>query len=342
MHNKLIAAVCSAALIAAAGPVLAAGELNIFNWGNYTNPKLIEKFEKANDIKVTLSDYDSNDAMLAKIKAGGHGYDIVVPSDYMVKIMIDEGLLLETKPNEMENFKNMRPDFVDVYFDKGRNYSVPWQWGTTGVTVNTKTYNGDIDTWSIMFDPPDELKGKINVVPEMNDVMNAALFYKGFDYCNDNKEQLKEVSDMLQAAKENWLSMEYGNVEKFAKEDIHAGVNWNGASMRARLQNPAIAYGYPKEGQGTWMDNVVVLKDATNPDNAKLFQNFIMDPENAALISDFAKYANGITGSDKFLPEEFGKAPEIAPSAHYKVVFVPPCPQEVNELYTNIWTNLRK
>jgi spermidine/putrescine transport system substrate-binding protein len=219
---------------------------------------------------------------------------------------------------------------------------VPWQWGTTGVTVNTKTYNGDIDTWSIIFDPPDELKGKINVVPEMNDVMNAALFYKGFDYCNDNKEQLKEVSDMLQAAKENWLSMEYGNVEKYAKEDIHAGVNWNGASMRARLQNPAIAYGYPKEGQGTWMDNVVVLKDATNPDNARLFQNFIMDPENAALISDFAKYANGIAGSEKFLPEEFGKAPEIAPPAHYKVVFVPPCPQEVNELYTKIWTNLRK
>jgi spermidine/putrescine transport system substrate-binding protein len=67
-----------------------------------------------------------------------------------------------------------------------------------------------------------------------------------------------------------------------------------------------------------------------------------MDPENAALISDFAKYANGIAGSEKFLPEEFGKAPEIAPPAHYKVVFVPPCPQEVNELYTKIWTNLRK
>jgi spermidine/putrescine transport system substrate-binding protein len=121
MRNKFIAAVCSAALIVAAAQTLAAGELNIYNWGNYTNPKLIEKFEKANDIKVTQSDYDSNDAMLAKIKAGGHGYDIVVPSDYMVKIMIDEGLLLETKPNEMENFKNMRPDFVDVYFDKGRN-----------------------------------------------------------------------------------------------------------------------------------------------------------------------------------------------------------------------------
>ncbi len=342
MKKTLIAALASAGLLLSAAQSAAEGELNIFNWGNYTNPKLIENFEKAHNVKVTLSDYDSNDSMLAKVKVGGHGYDIVVPSDYMVKIMIGERLLLETKPNQMPNFKNLSKKWVDVYFDEGRNYSVPWQWGTTGVTVNTKTYKGDINTWSVIFDPPDELKGKINVVPEMNDVMNAALFYKGFPYCNSNREQLKEVSDMLVAAKKHWLSMEYGNVERFGKEDIHAGVNWNGASKRARLSNPAVAYGYPKEGIGTWMDNVVVLKDAKNIENAKLFQNFIMDPENAALISDFAKYANAIDGSEKFLPADFAEAPEIKAPSWYKPVFVPPCPQEVNELYTKIWTNLMK
>jgi len=342
MKRPLIGAVAAAGLLLYAGQAGAEGELNIFNWGNYTNPKLIEKFEQAYNVKVTLSDYDSNDSMLAKVKAGGHGYDIVVPSDYMVKIMVGEGLLLVTKPNQMSNFKNLSKQWVGVYFDEGRNYSVPWQWGTTGVTVNTKTYGGDINTWSVIFNPPEELKGKINVVPEMNDVMNAALFYKGFPYCNSNKQQLKEISDMLVAAKKDWLSMEYGNVERFGKEDIHAGVNWNGASMRARLSNPAVAYGYPKEGLGTWMDNVVVLKDAKNVENAKLFQNFIMDPENAALISDFAKYANAIDGSEKFLPEDFAQAPEIKAPSWYKPVFVPPCPQEVNELYTKIWTNLMK
>ncbi|MDH3230058.1 MAG: extracellular solute-binding protein [Alphaproteobacteria bacterium] len=342
MKRPIIGVAAAAGLLLFAGPAAAEGELNIFNWGNYTNPKLIEKFEQTHHVKVTLSDYDSNDSMLAKIKAGGHGYDIVVPSDYMVKIMIGEGLLLETRPNQMSNFKNLSKQWAGVYFDEGRNYSVPWQWGTTGVTVNTKTYGGDINTWAMVFDPPEELKGKINVVPEMNDVMNAALFYKGFPYCNSNREQLKEVSDMLVAAKKDWLSMEYGNVERFGKEDIHAGVNWNGASMRARLSNPAVAYGYPKEGIGTWMDNVVVLKDAKNIENAKLFQNFIMDPENAAMISDFAKYANAIDGSEKFLPAEFAQAPEIKAPSWYKPVFVPPCPQEVNELYTKIWTNLMK
>ena len=129
-----------------AGPAMAEGELNIYNWGNYTSPDMIEKFEKETGIKVTITDYDSNDTALAKIKAGGHGFDIVVPSGTYVPIFVGEGLLMESKPNEMENFKNMDPQWVDVEFDPGRNYTVPWQWGTVGVTVNTAVYDGDINT----------------------------------------------------------------------------------------------------------------------------------------------------------------------------------------------------
>ena len=150
-----------------AGPAMAEGELNIYNWGNYTSPDMIEKFEKETGIKVTITDYDSNDTALAKIKAGGHGFDIVVPSGTYVPIFVGEGLLMESKPNEMENFKNMDPQWVDVEFDPGRNYTVPWQWGTVGVTVNTSVYSGDINTAAVIFDPPEELKGKINVVPEL-------------------------------------------------------------------------------------------------------------------------------------------------------------------------------
>ncbi|WP_374653360.1 extracellular solute-binding protein [Dongia sp.] len=326
-----------------AAAVPAGGELNIYNWGNYTNPKLIEKFEKEFNVKVTVTDYDSNDVALAKVKAGGHGFDIVVPSHNFVPIFIQEGLLEETKPNSMPNFKNMDPKWVDVDFDKGRNYTVPWQWGTTGITVNTKAYQGDVNTWAILFDTPAELKGKTNVVPEMSDVIAAALSYKGFDpICNGNKDQLKEVRDLLMKAKPDWISMDYGNVEKYAKEDLMAGLNWNGASMRARLQNDKIVYGYPKEGIAVWMDNVSVIKGAKNVENAKKFQNFIMDPENAALISDFAKYANGISGSEKFLDPAFATAPEIVLPEGQKTFIMPACPPEVTELHTAIWTELTK
>jgi spermidine/putrescine transport system substrate-binding protein len=104
-------------LVAGPGIALADGELNIFNWGDYTNPDLVKKFEKAYNVKVSVTDYDSNDTALAKIRAGGHGFDIVVPSAQFVPIWIKEGLLLETRPDRMDNFKNMDPKWVDVYFD---------------------------------------------------------------------------------------------------------------------------------------------------------------------------------------------------------------------------------
>jgi spermidine/putrescine transport system substrate-binding protein len=103
------------------GQAMAAGELNIFNWGNYTNPELIKKFEEKYDVKVTVTDYDSNDTALAKVKAGGHGYDIVVPSASYVPIWIKEGLLIETRPDQMENFKNVADEWRDPSWDPGRN-----------------------------------------------------------------------------------------------------------------------------------------------------------------------------------------------------------------------------
>ena len=342
MKNILLSIITATSLVLA-GSASAAGELHIYNWGNYTDPEMIKKFEAANDIKVTIDSYDSNETMLAKVEQGGSGYDIVVPGDYMIAIMLKKDLLEKVMPNQMSNFKNMDPKWVDVYWDKGRNYSIPYQWGTTSFQVDTTVYTGDINTLKLIYDPPKELQGRINMLNDMNDVINAGLRYLGHPRCNSDKAQLKELNTLLLSAKKHWRTMDYSTIEKLTSKDVDLSQNWNGAAMRARLQRPELEYAYPKEGFTGWMDNVAVLKGSPNLENAKLFMNFMMDPENAAMTSNFARYANGVMGSEKYMEAAMKTAPEIIiPASAPAPEFVPPCNQDVVALYTKIWTNLKK
>ena len=334
----------TAFLMGTTGIAAAEGELQLYNWGNYTSPELLEKFKAETGITVTVTDYDSNDTALAKVEAGGSGFDLVVPSANFVQIWVEKGLIDELDRSKIANIGNIAPEWVDVPWDMGRTHTVPWQWGTTGVAVNTSVYSGDPNTSAVFLDVPDELKGKINVVPEMNDVISLTLWYVGSEPCTEDTEALKKARDVLIAAKPNWISMDYGATEKLSNNDWAASVNWNGSTMRVRLANPDVVYGYPKEGYPVWMDSVAVLSDAPNKDNAYAFINFILEPENAAMISEFARYANGVAGSDEFMPEDMKTAPEVVVPEEFKAAghFLPTCSPKAQEYYTAIWTELQK
>ena len=334
----------TALLLGCSSIASAEGVLQLYNWGNYTSPELLTKFDKETGIKVTVTDYDSNDTALAKIEAGGHGFDLVVPSANYVPIWVEKGLVTEFDMAKLANHGNIAPEWKDVAWDPGRKFSIPWQWGSTGVAVNTKVYGGDINTSNVFLNVPDELKGKINVVPEMNDVVSMAVMWAGGEPCSEDTEVLKKARDALLAAKPDWLSMDYGATEKLSNNDWAASVNWNGSTMRARVANPDVAYGYPKEGYPLFMDSVMLLKDAQNVEEAYKFLDFIMMPENAAMISAFARYANGIAGSEAFMPEDMKTAPEVVIPEEFKAsgVFLPTCTGKAQEYVTAIWTELQK
>ncbi len=175
MRRKLIASILAAALIATAGPAQAAGALHLYNWRNTTSPELIARFEVAHDVEVTVTEYDSIEDALATIRAGGHGFDLVVPPAEHVRALIEEGLALETHPDRMENFANVAARWRDPPWDPGRRYSVPWAWGGIGMVVDGEVYDGNIDTSAIVFDPPAELAGRINVAPAMSEIIGLAL-----------------------------------------------------------------------------------------------------------------------------------------------------------------------
>ena len=339
--TRLLATAALAAL--ATGAAAQDRQLQLYNWGDYTNPELITKFEEQTGIDVTITDYDSNDTALAKVQAGGHGFDLVVPSASVVPVWIEQGLIQELDLSKLPNHANIAPEWRDVDWDPGRAFTIPWQWGSTAVSVNTSAYSGDINTSDIIFDPPPELQGKINVVPEMGDIIGLAILNAGGELCTEDLEVLRQVRDMLMAAKPNWISMDYDSESKMANNDIMAAATWNGPSMRARLVNPPVAFGYPKEGYILWMDSVALLSDASNVEEAYEFMNFIMAPENAALISNYARYANGITGSEEFMDPEMATAPEVViPEEHLaNGHFLPTCPASANDLYTAIWTELQ-
>ena len=340
--TALIAAIAWAALTLSS-PVQAAGKLSIYNWFDYMPQELLDKFSNEYDIEITMDTYDSNETLLARLKAGVTGYDLGVPSDYMVAILIKEGMLEKINANQLSNFGNMTAKWIDVYFDPGREYTVPYQWGTTGFMVDTAVYNGDIDTLAILFDPPDVLKGKINMLKDVGEVINAGLRYLGFPRCNSDPEQMKQLNTLLQNAKQHWLSFNSdGAKEVLVSGDAAAGQNWNGFGMRARMERPTLKYAYPKEGLTAWMDNFVVFKGAPNVENAKKFMNFMLIPENAATLTNFARYTAGVDGTEPFLDADLKSAPEVNPPSDVLMEFVPPCEDKVIRMYDRIWTNLLK
>jgi len=259
-----------------------------------------------------------------------------------VQVLIDEGLIAETRPNQMDNFKNVDPDWIGVSWDPGRNYSVPYLWGTTALAVDTAAYRGEADTLKLLFEPPPELQGRIGIVSI--GVIEAAWRYLGKPQCSGSSEDLAVLQRLLTNARPYWRtlgSQQYSDMQSGATAVV---LTWSGMAAEVRREKPTWTYVYPREGFSSWIDNVVVLKAAPNLENAALFQNFLMDPEIAALNSDAFTLANVIVGSEKFLPPKFAEAPEIKlPAGVSAVQLVPPlCPPEVRDKYDEIWANLTK
>ena len=335
----------TAALLASTSAAMAEGKLSVYHWFEYIPQDLVEKFQKETGIEVTIDTYDSNEAMLASLKAGKLGqYDVAVPADFMVGIMAADGMLDSFTPAEMSNFANIAPQWLDVPFDKGRTHSIPYQWGSTSFAVNRDVYKGDISSLGIIFNPPDELKGKINVLDSQNEVLILGSMYLGIPQCTTDRAQLKALNDMLLAAKQNWASFGSDTAKDvLVSGDAAAGMIYNGFSAKARAEGANVEYSYPVEGNVMWMDNVVLLKDAPNRENALKFMNFLLVPENAAAVTNYAAYTSGVTGVEPFLADAIKNSPENNPPATAtQGSFAMACDQETQKLYDAIWINLKK
>lgn len=343
MRLKLLSRASALAL----GPAMLAttaaadGDLFIYSWGEYTPPDLVEKFETEFGVDVHIDTYDSMETMIAKLRAGAGGYDIIVPGDGTMQILIAEDMVEQIDVHAMPNFTHVDARWREVYWDPKREFSAPWAWGSTAFVVDTEVVTGDIDTLAVLFDPAENVKGKINMLRDLNDVINMALRYLDLPRCNDNPEDMKKVLALLETQKDWVKSFDSETKEPLVSGEAVVSMSWNGYAMRARDEKPSLRYIYPKEGFTGWMDNLAVPKDAQNIENAKAFINFVMAPENAAKITNYARYSNGIKGSEAFVDAELSDAPEMTPPADAPAPeFIPTCSPESTALYDRVWTKL--
>ncbi|MBY6139162.1 extracellular solute-binding protein [Leisingera daeponensis] len=345
MNNLLKSSAAALALSVASNAAAAEGKLVLYHWFEYMPQEVLDTFTAETGIEVTMDTYDSNESMLATLKAGGMGtYDLAVPGDYMVSIMAGEGLLDTIADGELANKGNIAPEWSDPSFDPGRASSIPYQWGSTSFAVNRDAYSGDIQTTGILFEPPAELSGKINMLDSQGEVMAMASLHMGIPQCSTDREQLKALNAMLQEAKQHWASFNSDTAkEVLVSGDAAVGQIYDGFAAKAREEGANVEYAYPTQGYVAWMDNVVLLKDAPNRDNALKFMDFLLEPENIAAVTNYAQYNAGVTGVAEYLDPALAAQPEKNPHANAgDGVFIKVCDQETQAVYDQIWTNLKK
>ncbi len=323
-------------------PAWASGNLFIFTWTDYTSPALIAKFERETGVKVSVDTYDSNETLLAKLKSGSTGYDIVVISSDFVPIFVKEGLIQRIDAVHLPGFDNIEPRWRGAAWDRDNAYTVPFGWGVTGFAINTKYVRTPVDSLRTLFEPPQDAKGKVGMFSAPTEVMSLAEVDLGLAPCQTDVAAMKSVYGLLAAQAPNVkVYSSDGIIERLSTEETWIQQVWNGDAARARRNNPAIRFIFPKEGAVAWMDTLAVPSDARDPDNAKLFLAFMLRPENSALSANFTSYASPIAGTAAFLDPQLRDAPELAVPANLKLTFSPTCSEPAIRLIDRVWTKLR-
>lgn len=293
------------------------GELNLYNWSEYIDPELITQFEEQHDVDVVETFYDSNETMLAQIQAGVV-YDLIVPSDYMVAIMIEEGLLMPLSLEAIPNVSNLGAEFQNLPYDPDGAYSVPYQWGTTGLGVNLSVVGEDFEpSWALAFDPDltASYPGGVSLLNDPRETIGAALKYLGYGLNETSEDALQEAADLIAAASITVFdSDQYPDNLVNGEVAVSHGYSGNFFTAFFEAEDPDnFAYVIPDEGATLWTDNMAVTANADHPCTAHTFINFIMDAENGAQLTNWTYYASPNEAAEASIVEEVLEDPAIYP-----------------------------
>lgn len=318
-----------------------ASELRLLARANYVSPRLLDKFERETGIAVDLTQTPDNDGVLERLQKPRSGFDIALTPDFAVLDLIRAGLIERVLADRLNGFWNVEDPWRSRYFDPRNEYTVPHQWGTTALAVDTSIHRGDIDTLRLLFDPPAELNGRMGLL-DHGEMVQLALLHLGEHRCTVDPAKLERAAQVLEPlVLRNRLVPPEQMVNALSDPAIALAVTWNGDAMRARAQRPSLAYAYPREGNLVWTDVAVVPRGPPNRANAMKFLTFMLRPENAALETNFNGYATMIRGSEGHLSPQVLGAPELVAPWPAKVGFHPSCGGAAQLRHEAVWTEVK-
>ena len=257
----------------------------------------------------------------------------------MVATLAERGLLGVIAPGELSNEGNVPSRWRGVPFDRGRSHSIPYQWGSIALAVNRERYDGDVETTQVLFDPPEALRGRVGISSDARDVFAFAAVHRGIEPCSDAPGDLEALEELFAAAHPHWSVVDSALVPQLlASGSLDVAMIKSEWALRARIDGVPLEYVYPREGFIAWMDNMVLLRDAPNRENAIALLDFLLEPRNAALMTEFTRYGAGARGVDPYLEVELRGAAELTLPAHASVpAFLGVCPLAVRRVHEAIW-----
>ncbi len=292
--------------------------LSIYNWDQYLNPDTLKAFQaKYPSLQVSTATYASNEDMLAKIEAGAKGYDIVVPTGYMVEIMIQKGLLLPLDKRQLPNFSHVDARFRNPGYDTGSAHSVPKDWGTTGFGYRTDKIPAGMTSWKEFFDNAAQYSGKVSVIDGATETVGMALKYFGYSYNSDKDAELSKARDLLVKFKPHVGAITSTDYKAdLTNATMYYSMGWNGdfEALKGQTPAPPVQYIVPKEGSELWVDTWAILQSAPHPVAAHAFLNFLLDPKIGAQEIQFTYYAQAESDALPLIPDAIKGDPIVYPS----------------------------
>ncbi len=330
--------------------------VNVCSWGEYIDEDLIGQFEEATGIRVNYQTVESNETLYSLLKSGGADYDVIVPSDYMIAKLIEEDMLEELDYSNIPNYALIDERFKGLSFDPGERYTVPYTWGTLGIIYNRNMVDGEITSWSALYD--DRYAGNVLLINNSRDAMGAALMYLGYSVNTTDPDEIRAAFQVIEDANRRGVFQGRVMDEVFQKmEGGNAAIaTYYAGDYLSMVENQAdgvdLAFVIPEEGSNWFVDAMCVLKDAPHKEAAEAWINFIASTEANLANMDYIWYASpnkeALEQYPAYYEETYG---EELDQETYEIMAAPPevlercevyenLPQETLSLYSDLWVEL--